>query len=83
MRAKKDKYWEVIQDLVGKAALVAYIELDELIIAKPRALYEGTNAKQFIYGKNLKSLEFKRKLGRVKGFKSKCNPSTLPTKSLS
>jgi len=65
---KKDKYWEVIQDLVGKAALVAYIELDELIIAKPRALYEGTNAKQFIYGKNLKSLEFKRKLGRVKGF---------------
>jgi len=65
---RKDKYWEVIQDLVGRAALICYIEIDKLVITNPRALYGETKAKQFIYGKNLKSLEFKRKLGRVKGF---------------
>lgn len=65
---KKDKYWEVIQDLVSRAALVAYIELDKLVITSPRVLYGATKAKQLIYGKNLKSLEFKRKLGRVKGY---------------
>lgn len=65
---KKDKYWEVIQDLVARAALVAYIELDKLVITSPRVLYGATKAKQFIYGKNLKSLEFKRKMGRVKGY---------------
>lgn len=65
---KKDKYWEVIQDLANRAALVAYIELDKLVITSPRVLYGATKAKQFIYGKNLKSLEYKRKLGRVKGY---------------
>jgi len=65
---RKDKYWEVIQDLVGRAALICFIEIDKLVITNPRALFGETKAKQFIYGKNLKSLEFKRKLGRVKGF---------------
>ena len=65
---RKDKYWEVIQDLVFRAALICYIEIDKLIITSPRVLYGETKAKQFIYGKNLKSLEFNRKMGRVKGF---------------
>lgn len=65
---KKESYWDVIQDLARKAGLIAYIELDKLVITKPRALYNQKQAKQFIYGKNLKTLEFRRKLGRQKGF---------------
>ncbi len=65
---RDDTYWDVIQDLVGRAGLIAYIELDKLIISKPRVLYSKDQAIQFIYGKNLKKLEFKRKLGRQKNF---------------
>ncbi len=65
---KSESYWDVIQDLASKAGLIAYIELDKLVITKPRALYNQTQAKQFIYGKNLQSLTFSRKLGRQKGF---------------
>ena len=65
---KKETYWDVVQDLASKAGLIAYIELDTLVITKPRALYSIKQAKQFIYGRNLSGLEFKRKLGRQKGF---------------
>jgi len=65
---KNESIWDVVQDLVGKAGLIAYIELDSLIITKPRVLYKDTKSRQFIYGKTLKSLNFKRKLGRQKGF---------------
>lgn len=67
-----ESYWDVIQDLVNRAALIAYIELDTLVITKPRVLYNKKSAKQFIYGGNLKTLEFKRKLGRKKGFNIRC-----------
>jgi hypothetical protein len=76
--AKKDEnYWEVIQDIVSRAGLIAYIELDRLVITRPRALYNSDKAIQFIYGKNLKRLEFKRKLGRQKGFNIRVR--SLPT----
>ncbi len=66
---KKDQsYWDVIQELVSAAGMIAYIELDKLIITQPRVLYDRNQAKKFIYGSNLKSLEFKRKIGRKKGF---------------
>jgi PII-like signaling protein len=65
---KSENYWSVIQDLASKAGLIAYIELDKLVITKPRALYSKEQAKQFIYGKNLSNLSFKRELGRIKGF---------------
>lgn len=65
---KNETYWDVIQDLARKAGLIAYIELDKLVITKPRALYGQTKSLQFIYGKNLQSLEFKRKMGRQKDF---------------
>jgi hypothetical protein len=60
--------WDLIQELVSQHALIAYIELDTLVITKPRILYGKTETKQFIYGQNVKTLEFKRKLGRKKGF---------------
>ena len=65
-KKKNDTYWDVIQDIVARAGLVAYIELDKLIITKPRALFDKSNAKQFVYGSNLKSLEMHRKIGRMK-----------------
>lgn len=68
---RDDTYWDVIQDLVGRAGLIAYIELDKLVISRPRVLYSRAQAIQFIYGKNLKKLEFKRKLGRQKNFNIK------------
>ena len=64
---KKEFVWDVIQDLVQRAALIAYIELDKLVITKPRVLYSEVTPTQFIYGKNLRTLGFKRKLGRDKG----------------
>jgi hypothetical protein len=65
---RNESYWDVIQDLVSRAGLIAYIELDRLVISKPRVLYDKKQAKRFIYGKNLKTLEFKRKIGRMKNF---------------
>lgn len=65
---KNESYWDVIQDIVKRAALIAYIELDKLVISRPRALYDESKAIQFIYGKNVKNLEYKRKLGRKKNF---------------
>lgn len=59
-------YWDHIQDMVRQAGLIAYISLNELIITRPRELYNNENAKVFIYGENLNSLNFERKLGRQK-----------------
>lgn len=63
---KNRSYWDHIQDLAQKSGLVVYVSLDQLIITKPRNLYSQDRAKLFVYGENLKSLEFKRKLGRQK-----------------
>lgn len=64
---KKEKYWDVITDIVSRGGLIAYIELDKLVITKPRVLYADSKIYQFIYGSNLANLGFKRKLGRQKG----------------
>lgn len=64
----QESYWDVIQDLVGRAGLIAYVEIDRLVISKPRVLYNKNKAYQFVYGRNLKNLEYKRKLGRKKNF---------------
>jgi hypothetical protein len=64
---KKEKYWDVITEIVQRAGLIAYIELDKLVITRPRVLYSQSKPYQFIYGKNLSSLNFSRKLGRQKG----------------
>jgi len=61
---KNDTYWDVIQDLVTRAGLICYVELDKLIITEPRTLFKKSTAKQFVLGKNLTKLQFKRKIGR-------------------
>lgn len=65
---RDDTYWEIMQDLAAHAGVIIYVEIDKLVISKPRVLYDKNKAKQFIYGYNVKNLSFKRKLGRHKGF---------------
>lgn len=65
---KKRSYWDMMQELVADAGLIAYVAIDKLVITKPRNLYNKDKAKVFIYGRNVSSLEFERKLGRQKGF---------------
>jgi hypothetical protein len=79
---KDDTYWEIIQDLVSRAGLIAFIELDKLVISTPRVLYDKSKAKQFVYGQNIKNLEIKRKLGRHKGFNVAVRCLDLNTKEV-
>lgn len=65
---KNETYWDVIQDIVSKAGLICYMELDKLVITKPQTLYDNTNNVKFAYGRNIKNLELTRKLGKQKGF---------------
>ncbi len=63
----KESYWSMIQDACNRASLVCFMELQTLVITVPRNQSETRNDDiKFIYGKNVKKLEFKRKLGRLK-----------------
>lgn len=77
-----ETYWDVIQDLVSRAGLIAYIELDKLVLTKPRALYDRNAAKQFVYGRNITDLSFKRQLGRKKNFNVNVRSLNLQTKEV-
>lgn len=79
---RNEKYWEVIQDIVSRAGLIAYIELDKLVLTKPRALYKKSESKVFVYGKNIKDLQFKRKIGRQKGFNVAVRSLNIETKEV-
>jgi hypothetical protein len=63
-----ESYWEIIQDLAQRAGLICFMHLDQLILTTPRNLYNPNADVKFIYGQNVKSLTFKRKLGRLKNF---------------
>lgn len=65
---KHEKYWDVIQDICARIGIIAYMELDKLVLAKPRTLYDPTKSVQLVYGKNIKSMDMTRKFGRQKGF---------------
>lgn len=65
---RHETYWDVITDLVDRAGLIAFIELDRLVIMRPRNLYEGAIPYQFVYGRNVKSMKISRKLSKQKGF---------------
>ena len=66
-KKRNETYWDVIQDLIGRAGLIAYMELDKLVISNPRTLFNKDKPKQFVYGSNVKVFSLKRKLGRTKG----------------
>lgn len=63
-----ESYWEIMQDLVHRAGLICFIALDKLVLTTPRNLYNPNSDIKFIYGQNVKTLMYKRKLGRFKGF---------------
>ena len=65
---KKESYWEVIQEIADKSALLMYIELDKLVIEDPHVQTDANKAVNFFYGHNVKSIQFERKIGRMKGF---------------
>jgi hypothetical protein len=65
---RKETYWEIMQDIVSRVGFVGFIELDKYVITKPQNIYEKKNIKHFIYGGNIKDLNFTRKLGRAKDF---------------
>lgn len=81
-KKKNESKWDVIQDLAARAGLIAFIELDRLVLTKPRTLYSEKEARQFIYGRNLRSLKFQRKLGRVKDFNIRVVSLNLRDKEL-
>jgi hypothetical protein len=65
---RRETYWDIIQDIVGRTGLVGFIEMDKFVITKPKNIYEKKEIKHFIYGGNIKELSFTRKLGRAKDF---------------
>lgn len=79
---KKESYWDVITDIAQRAGLIAYIELDKLVINKPRTLYADTTATQLVWGKNISNLNFKRKLGRQKGINIVVRSANLQKKEV-
>lgn len=80
---KRDQsYWDLIQSIISQAGLIAYIELDKLVISTPRVLYGTDKVKRFVYGKNIKNLNFKRKIGRRKNFNIVVRSMNLSTKEV-
>jgi len=68
----KKTYWDIIQELISNTGLIAYVALNRLVITKPRNLYDRSKSKVFVFGRNVKDLEYERKLGRQKGFNVRC-----------
>lgn len=62
-------YWDCIQEWASEGGLIAFIDLDKLVLSTPRNLYQMPDSEKyhFVYGRNLKNLSFERKLGRPKG----------------
>lgn len=79
---KSKTYWDIIQNIVQEAGLIAYVELDKLIITKPRLLYNKDKAKILVYGANVKSMEFERKLGRRKNINIRVVALSLENKKI-
>lgn len=79
---RDESYWDLIQRIIAQAGLICYIELDKLVISRPRVLYGTSNIKRFIYGRNVKNLEFKRKIGRRKNFNVAVRSMNLTTKEV-
>lgn len=79
---RKETYWDIIQSLLQRVGLIGFIEVDKLVITKPRNIYEKKEIKQFIYGGNLKDLKFKRKLGRAKNYNVKLVSANLKKKTV-
>ena len=65
--SSKESYWLIIETLAQRAGLICFMQLENLVITTPKnqATTVGDDIK-FIYGKNVKKIEFEAKLGRLK-----------------
>ena len=63
-------YWHIIEKYVAREGLIAYMDLDKLVITNPRNLFAGSEQRlvQMVYGINLSRLSFNRYIGRQKTF---------------
>jgi len=65
---KNDTIWDVMQSILRQLGLKGYIDGDTFVIDLPKNAFTGRHGfTQFVYGLNLSSLEFKRKIGRFRG----------------
>ncbi len=63
----KETYWSMIQDACHRAGIICFMDLDTITLANPRNQAETIASDiRFVYGKNIRKLELKRKLGRLK-----------------
>lgn len=69
---KHENYWEIIQDMINRCGLIGYMNLNDLIITTPRNQLNTVDDLKIVYGKNVKNLNFKRKLGRLKKLNLQC-----------
>lgn len=66
-RAAEMKVWDYLSDLAVSLGLVATLEDYTIRFIRPRTFYASrARARRFVYGRNLASLDFERKLGGVK-----------------
>ena len=79
---RKETYWDIMQSILQRVGLIGFIEIDKFVITKPRNIYEKKEIKQFIYGRNLKDLRFKRKLGRAKNYNIRLVSANLLKKTV-
>ncbi len=77
---RKETYWDIIQDILSRIGLLGFIEIDKFVIAKPQNIYEKKEIKQFLYGGNVKTLKYTRKLGRSKNYNVKINSINIAEK---
>lgn len=57
---KTEKVWDVIARLMHEAGLIAYVELDSLVIAPAQTVSTDTSAPAFVYGGNLERLRIEK-----------------------
>jgi hypothetical protein len=63
---EKMSLWDHITDTVGALGLIAIVEDYDLVITEARTLFSTSGTQRMVYGINLKSLNFVRKLQGIK-----------------
>ena len=61
-------YWGFMTKVCNRYGLICFMEKTKLIVTKPQNLFEDREVVQFVYGINIQSLNFERRLGRKRGF---------------
>ena len=65
-KRKGESYWDIMKRIARLSGLICYIDRNRLVLTPPRNFYAEKEVVKMIYGNNLKSLTYKRKIGRQK-----------------